>query len=234
MIPNLIKISPGLIEIIMYNAKPGLLIGFHGCEARTRDTLLEDPDTIKKSEKPYDWLGHGMYFWENNADRAIQWAKDKKKRGEIETPAVIGAVLELGHCFDLTDTRFISMIKAYYSIFAHTYAEKGEELPKNKDLKNDEHKDKILRELDCKVIEFMHDRIIDRVSRDIKANGYSKYKVFDSARGVFTEGGAAFTGAGIAEKTHTQICIRNMNCIKGFFLPRKEINFEQTFLAKVA
>jgi len=47
----------------MYNTRPGLLIGFHGCEAETRDSLLKNPDTIRKSEKPYDWLGNGMYFW---------------------------------------------------------------------------------------------------------------------------------------------------------------------------
>jgi len=82
----------------MYNSRPGLLFGFHGCEASTRDALLANPDGIKKSEKPYDWLGHGMYFWENNIDRALQWAKDKKKRGEIEIPAVIGAVLDMGYC----------------------------------------------------------------------------------------------------------------------------------------
>jgi hypothetical protein len=68
-----------------------------------------------------------MYFWENNADRALQWAKDKKKRGE-------------------------------------TYKDLGEELPKNRDIKADKHKDKILRELDCKVIEFMHDQIIHQVA----------------------------------------------------------------------
>jgi hypothetical protein len=216
----------------MYNARPGLLIGFHGCEAETRNALLQNPDTIKKSDKPYDWLGHGMYFWENNADRAFEWAKDKKKRGEIATPAVIGAVLDLGYCFDLTDSRFISMIKAYYSALAQTYMDAGEELPKNRDLRQDQYKDKILRELDCKVIEFMHDQIIHRISEDIKAKGVSEYKIFDSSRGAFTEGGPAFTGAGIVEKTHIQICIRNLNCIKGLFLPRKEINFLKVSLPK--
>lgn len=216
----------------MYNARPGLLIGFHGCEVNTRDALLENPDAIKKSEKPYDWLGHGMYFWENNVDRALEWAKDKKKRHEIETPAVIGAVLDLGYCFDLTDSRFISMIKAYYSVLAQRYQDAGEELPKNRDIKNDKYKDKILRELDCKVIEFMHDQIIHQVAEDMNTRGYSEYRIFDSARGVFTEGGPAFTGAGIVEKTHIQICVRNLNCIKWFFLPRKEVDFLRLSLPK--
>ncbi len=104
-----------------------------------------------------------MYFWENNIDRALQWAKDKKKRGEIEIPAVIGAVLDMGYCFDLTDSRFISMIRAYYLVLAQTYKDLGEELPENRDIKADKHKDKILRELDCKVIEFMHDQILSNV-----------------------------------------------------------------------
>src|ERR1700761_4836056 len=121
----------------MYNSRPGLLIGFHGCEASTRDALLKHPDLIKKSEKPYDWLGHGMYFWENNADRAFQWAKDKKRRREIDSPAVIGAVLDLGYCFDLTDSRYISMIKVYYELLAQTYKDLGEELPQNRDIKAD-------------------------------------------------------------------------------------------------
>lgn len=216
----------------MYNSRPGLLIGFHGCEATTCNALLTNPDIIRKSEKPYDWLGHGMYFWENNIDRALEWARDKKRRGEIEIPAVIGAVLDLGYCFDLTDSRFISMIKAYYSVLAQTYKDLGEKLPENKDIKADKHKDKTLRELDCKVIEFMHDQIILQVAKDIKTRGYSELKIFDSARGVFTEGGPAYTGAGIVEKTHIQLCIRNLNCIKGFFLPRKETNFLKSSLPK--
>jgi len=140
--------------------------------------------------------------------------------------------LDLGYCFDLTDSRFISMIKAYYSLLEKIYKDLDEELPQNRDIKTDKYKDKILRELDCKVIEFMHDQIVQQVADDIKAQGYSEYKLFDSARGVFTEGGPAYTGAGIVEKTHIQICIRNLNCIKGFFLPRKEINFLKASLRR--
>jgi hypothetical protein len=65
----------------MYDFRPNLIIGFHGCDIRVRDKLLNHPNEIVISQKPYDWLGHGMYFWENNYGRAMQWAKDKMRRG---------------------------------------------------------------------------------------------------------------------------------------------------------
>ena len=43
---------------------------------------------------------------------------------------------------------------------------------------------------------------------------------FDSVRGVFVEGNPLYEGAGFHHKNHIQICIRNPNCIKGYFLPR--------------
>lgn len=64
----------------MYDMKPNLIIGFHGCERGIRDQLLMNPNEYKISQKPFDWLGHGLYFWENNYDRALEWAEDKKQR----------------------------------------------------------------------------------------------------------------------------------------------------------
>lgn len=204
----------------MYNVKPNLIIGFHGCDATTRDKLLNHPDKIEISERPYDWLGHGAYFWENNPDRALQWAKDKHKRGEIEKPAIIGAVLNLGYCFDLLETRHINLLKDYHALLVQNYVALDREIPQNKDIPQDIHKDKILRYLDCAVIEFMHREIANEIK-----SGNNSFRKFDSVRGMFTEGGPAFEGAGIMQKNHIQLCIRNLNCIKGFFLPRKEIEF---------
>ncbi|WP_294825267.1 hypothetical protein, partial [uncultured Flavobacterium sp.] len=207
----------------MYNSRSNLILGFHGCDESVRDTLLAKPNKILQSEKPYDWLGHGIYFWENNYDRALQWARDKAKRGQIAKASVIGAVLSLDYCLDFTDSRFINMISSYYTLMEHNYNLGGKLIPKNRDMKQDEYKDKLMRELDCTVIEFMHQQIINQIKTDKKTKGFSEYKVFDSARGVFTEGGPAFPGAGIQNKSHIQICIRNSNCIKGFFMPRNEI-----------
>ena len=209
----------------MYSIRPNLVFGFHGCDAETCQRLLNKPNEVVYSRKPYDWLGHGMYFWENNYDRALLWAEDKKKRGDIKTPAVIGAVLYLGYCLDLLDNQFVKMIQGYYKPLEAIYRNSNTELPQNRDLSQDKYKDKIFRDLDCTLIEYMHQSILEQINEDKETTGYSELKLFDSARGVFTEGGPAYPGAGILEKSHIQICIRNSNCIKGFFLPRKEKEF---------
>ena len=44
---------------------------------------------------------------------------------------------------------------------------------------------------------------------------------FDTVYGYFQEGKEAFPGAGVREKSHIQICVKNLSCIKGYFIPKK-------------
>ncbi|SEW43638.1 hypothetical protein SAMN05428988_5596 [Chitinophaga sp. YR573] len=209
----------------MYDVRPNLIIGFHGCDKATRDALVTNPDTVKISQEPFDWLGHGMYFWENNYERALDWAEAKRQRGKIKDPAVVGATINLGLCFDMLDSKYIKMLPPYYNLMEADYSKSNKTLPKNVDAPKDAYKDKVLRELDCSVIEYMHSEIYSDIQIDTQKRGFTDIKLFDSVRGVFTEGGPAFEGAGILEKTHIQICIRNLNCIKGFFIPRQEKDY---------
>ena len=71
----------------------------------------------------------------------------------------------------------------------------------------------------------MHNTIDQAIKSDVQDKKYSEIKRFDTVRGIFTEGGPVFEGAGIQSKNHIQICIRNLNCIKGFFIPRKAVHF---------
>jgi predicted dehydrogenase len=43
---------------------------------------------------------------------------------------------------------------------------------------------------------YLHQKIAEQISHDSKENGYSDYRHFDTVRGMFTEGGPAFEGAG--------------------------------------
>jgi len=44
----------------MYDTRPNLIIGFHGCDQAVADQLLTTPDTIKSARKLM--IGSGMVF----------------------------------------------------------------------------------------------------------------------------------------------------------------------------
>ena len=197
----------------MYNIQSSLILGFHGCDQSTLEKVVNQKEELKPSENKYDWLGHGIYFWENSISRALQYAefiRDTPRRTtrKVENPAVLGAVIKLGHCLDLTDFQHINLLKKSYQLLATTFQNLNLDLPTNK--KVGAEKDLLLRELDCLVIQTLH---LQREDKGLPP--------FDSVRGIFWEGEEIYPNAGIKEKTHVQICIRNPNCIKGYFLPRR-------------
>jgi hypothetical protein len=195
----------------MYSTRPNLVLGFHGCEKSDQLKLISDPTYVKSSNESFDWLGHGMYFWENNPERALLWAKDKKTAGTLKNPAVIGAVIDLGRCLDLLDSSNILLLKSCYELFKSDSEKLDKPIPKNVNHPKSKGNDKVLRFLDCAVIEYTH--------AILRSKGEAP---FDSVRAAFIEGEPIYDGAGFNEKTHIQICIINPDCIKGFFLPRSK------------
>jgi hypothetical protein len=196
----------------MYPVKPGLLVGFHGCEQAIRDDVISGKRLLHPSKNRHDWLGSGTYFWENNYARAMDFATNPPGKKKIESPSVLGAVIELQFCLDLLDSAYLELVKFSYRSLSRSAETIGQELPNNKAVNNS--KDLLIRELDCAVIENLHRK---RIGGGLKP--------FDSVRGVFIEGQELYPGAGFHDKNHIQICIRNPNCIKGFFLPRDEVKW---------
>lgn len=193
----------------MYSTKSGLIIGFHGCDKSVCDSIIRNDAKLEPSHNDYDWLGSGVYFWENNYERALQFAEEQSKRKPelIKEPAVIGAVLDLGYCLDLVDSKNLQIVKMGYELLVKSTS--VSELPTNTSpLKGSD--DLLVRNLDCAVF-----RVIHQVNTD------TKKKHFDSIRGVFWEGEELYPNAGFKAKNHIQICICNPNCIKGLFHPRK-------------
>lgn len=188
----------------MYQKLPNLVIGFHGCDKSVFDQVISGGDTLKKSQNEYDWLGHGVYFWEQNYQRAYDWAQMSPK---IETPAVVGAVLDLGYCLNLTDSAGSEKLRKGYEILKLRCEQAGVSMPKN--LPSKKISDILKRNLDCAVIQQIHD-----------FNTETKQPAYDSVRGIFLEGDEAYPGACFREKTHIQLCIIDPNCIKGYFDPR--------------
>lgn len=163
------------------------------------------------SERDYDWLGPGIYFWESDPVRAWEWAHWKVRRGDFTDPFVVGAAIDLGNCLDLMARDSLEILESAYQSFASLIqaAGDGRELPVNKKAGSADE-DNLLRYLDCAVIKHLHSALEDQGQED-----------FDTVRGLFTEGGELFPGSGFKKKTHVQIAVRSNQCIKGFFRVEK-------------
>jgi len=185
---------------VMYARLPSFVYGFHGCNTETANSVIIDGEHLRASTNVYDWLGHGIYFWENNYERAFEWAS-------IRYPndfSVIGAIIDLGNCLNLSDSRYFPILRAAYDGLKARFLSQNKPMPVNRGASPD----KLLRDLDCSVIQQVHEYSVSQNSRG-----------FDTVRGLFIEGEPIYPGSGLYEKTHIQICIANPNCIKGYFKP---------------
>ena len=194
----------------MYTTLPTFILGFHGCDLSVANGVVSVQQQLLPSLNDYDWLGHGFYFWENDPVRAIDYAKmlqqyPARGKGKITKPAVLGAVIDLGHCLNLMETTALGLLKATYTTLCNSFNKADEELPANSPGVSGDN-DLLLRRLDCAVIELLHEVNIQRS--------------FDTVRGLFIEGEDLYPNAGFKTKNHIQVCVRNPNCIKGYFLPR--------------
>lgn len=151
-------------------------------------------------------VGAGRLFWESDPQRAMEWAKEAKSRGRVKTPAVIGAVIDLGNCLDLLNRENIELVRDAHALFVEEQKRSGLPVPENKSL--DGEPDKILRFLDRAVIQFLHEIFADIGEA-----------AFDSVRGLFPEGEELYPGAGFRDRTHIQIAVRNPKLILGLFYP---------------
>ena len=164
--------------------------GYHGCDWRIAERLLAG-DAFVPSTNAWDWLGDGIYFWEYGPDRALRWAEASKR---IEKPSIVGAMIQLGRCFDLLDTRFTRELREFYG----KLQAEGALLPQSRGK---------ARFLDRAVIE----------AYLIRAQEMGT--VYDTVRGAFVEGEPIYPGSGLYMETHIQIAVRNPQSIIGVFRP---------------
>jgi hypothetical protein len=54
--------------------QPFQVIGYHSCDRDLGLRLLRGDDQLKQSTNPWDWLGPGIYFWEQNPHKAMEYA----------------------------------------------------------------------------------------------------------------------------------------------------------------
>lgn len=184
--------------------QPFQITGFHSCDREVGLAVLNGKDVLKPSINDWDWLGEGIYFWEQNPLRALEYAEESAVRLQynkkpINNPFVIGAIIELGNCLNLIEPTSLQIVKQAYESLKETHKRSGEPMKENSGPK---------RELDCAVIRYLH-----TIRERAKESG------FDTVRSPFHEAGLLYENANFSARLHIEICVRTHAQIKGYFLP---------------
>lgn len=193
----------------LYQRQPAFVLGFHGTDKALVERVVSGKVRhLNKSEGRFEWLGHGVYFWENDPQRALEWAQTGNAKGVIQNPDSVGAVIDLGFCLDLTTRIGLEEVRKAFDTVKDIYAKSKIPLPRN-------HlgPDKVKRELDCHVIQALHAYRAER-----------SFPAYDSVRAPFPEDRSLFDDSGFRLRNHVQICVINPEiCIKGYFKPIKSM-----------
>jgi hypothetical protein len=189
-------------------AATSFVLGYHGCDRAVAERVLAGHQPLKPSDNDYDWLADGIYFWEHNAQRAYEFARQIRdrpysRRQRVKRPAVVGAIIDLANCLNLLDSRYIEMVRFAHQRLTEAHQRVGTPLPLNA-----VGDDLLLGRLDCQVLRVLH-----------ASRAAAGEPPFDTARAVFPEGGPLYENAGFRAKNHFQLCVRNPACVKGYFRP---------------
>ena len=192
----------------MYQRLPSWVLGFHGTDAGTVKKVLNSQSAnLRPSNNDYDWLGDGIYLWENDPERARSFILEKMQReGDRRKPAVIGAVIDLGFCMNLVDRPALMELQAAYRDLKEDSELLGFPMPENKGPTDD-----LLRR-------FLDKAVFDQVHM---LRSQQELPEYQTVRSPFLEGKPLYENTFFRSKTHIQIAVRDPSCIKGYFLPRQ-------------
>jgi len=142
-----------------YEYQPSFVLGFHGCEKTVGEKLIRGTFRhLDHSRSDYDWLGHGIYFWEGNPERAMRWAQARQKEGRIRNPFVLGAIIDLRRCLDLFDSAALSLVAEAHQSLSRTIHAANAVMPQN----TGSTSDRKARKLDCATINYLHQYLEDQ------------------------------------------------------------------------
>lgn len=149
------------------------------------------------SKNNHDWLGYGVYFFEDAPSRAAAWAKKKHKD---KPHSVVEAVIELRDCLDLTDLDGVERLTPFYALFVEAV---GREFAKAlKQTKGN-------REFDCAVINYACDALDERAEpvRVIR-------EAFQEGEPIWTDPDEEISAARIHALNHVHISVRDVSVIR--------------------
>ena len=169
---------------------PTTVYGYHGCTVEIAKRIAEG-ESFLLSENTWDWLGNGVYFWEDAPFRALEWAQLKAEQTGVG-PAVIETKLELGHCLNLLVMEYTVDL----DLVSEIIIARAKELDLLRNTSSGGH--------------FLDRAVVDALCARVS----SIRQPFQTVRGCFPEGDPIYPSSKILKKAHVQIAVRDLSCIK--------------------
>ena len=169
------------------SSQPLRVYGYHGTSQKSAQQIIEHGFDVSTND--YDWLGTGVYFFQDAPARAWAWAIERYP----DSPAVIKSRLSLENCLDLLDIIWFPFIGEAYDLFVRSYQQTNIPLPRQNPQRSKAHR------LDCAFFNYI-------VREIIEAQGHS----VSAIRAVFNEGNRIYPNSAIFDRAHVQISIRNL------------------------
>ncbi len=191
------------------------VVGYHGTGLSAALRIINRVEGFHWSERDYDWLGGGVYFWEYAPKQALAWARLRQRRHArkadktpederraTEPLAVVACMIRLGFCLDLTEPANVEFMDSAFAGYKKSVELSGGSLPKN---------ERHYRRLDRAIFEYAY-TLVEESDPDSQV---------DTARGVYVPTGGkrrVWAGSWISRDTHIQLCVRNPKSILGAWL----------------
>ena len=170
----------------------GTAIGYHGTRISAAQAILDEGFRI--SENQYDWLGDGVYFFQDAPQQAWDWALERYG----DDAAVVGARIRTAECVNLLDTGWNSFMANVYNSYLSFLNRLGDQVPEQS---GGNHR------LDREVINYAVGVLED--------SGYNVACI----RAAFAEGRPVYPNSAILDLTHVQIAVRHPDrCLDDIWL----------------
>lgn len=172
-------------------SQPLRVYGYHGTNKRSAQKIIARGFDFSTND--YDWLGTGVYFFQDAHRRAAAWARERYP----DSPAVIRSELVLENCIDLLDISWSPIIKETYGMLVREYERANIPLPSQNPQRSKAHR------LDCAFFNYMVEKVL--ATQNITVG---------SIRAVFNEGDRIYPSSAIFDRSHIQIVIRDLSLIQ--------------------
>lgn len=172
-----------------------VVLGHHGTTRERADAIFDSGFKIKQNH--YDWLGHGVYFFERAPVRAKAWAE--QRFGDNEACVVAADIALNGNCWDFGDLPGTKLLEEFFEQYLEEYGINHVESLKET-FGN--------RELTCRVINYACTRL-----RENNRPVYVLRAPFEEGRPIFSHPRGTPT-AKMRNMSHVQIAVRDCRVIR--------------------